>query len=154
MIYLWISSAYFWTIPLYSWLLAEANYYVQDGGFPGGSRVNNLPANAGHTGLTPSLGRSHMPSQKFSFSLLLLCCLGSFSSIFVFPLTSVEIILPSEEKSKLRQLEKRLPQVWREQGGTDLASKAQGTVNGTSSKVHERTCSISFYPPSHYRGVN
>ena len=140
--------------PTFQLIVSRGKLLCAGRGFPGGSRVKNPPANAGHTGLTPSLGRSHMPSQKSSFSLLLLCCWGSFSSIFVFPLTSVEIILPSEEKSKLRQLEKRLPQVWREQGGTDLASKAQGTVNGTSSKVHERTYLISFYPPSHYRGVN
>ena len=30
-------------------------------GFPGGAVVENLPANAGDTGLNPGLGRSHMP---------------------------------------------------------------------------------------------
>ena len=30
-------------------------------GFPGGAVVENLPANAGDMGLTPGLGRSHMP---------------------------------------------------------------------------------------------
>ena len=29
-------------------------------GFPGGAAVENLPANAGDTGLSPGLGRSHM----------------------------------------------------------------------------------------------
>ena len=29
-------------------------------GFPGGAVVENLPANAGDTGLSPVLGRSHM----------------------------------------------------------------------------------------------
>ena len=33
------------------------------GGFPGGSVVKNLPANAGDTGSFPGLGRSHMPRQ-------------------------------------------------------------------------------------------
>ena len=28
--------------------------------FPGGTVVKNLPANAGDTGLSPGLGRSHM----------------------------------------------------------------------------------------------
>ena len=28
--------------------------------FPGGAVVENLPANAGDTGLSPGLGRSHM----------------------------------------------------------------------------------------------
>ena len=31
------------------------------GGFPGGAVVENLPADAGDTGLSPGLGRSHMP---------------------------------------------------------------------------------------------
>ena len=30
------------------------------GGFPGGTVVENLPANAGDTGSSPGLGRSHM----------------------------------------------------------------------------------------------
>ena len=30
-------------------------------GFPGGAVVENLPANAGDTGLSPGLGGSHMP---------------------------------------------------------------------------------------------
>ena len=29
--------------------------------FPGGAVVKNLPANAGDTGSSPGLGRSHMP---------------------------------------------------------------------------------------------
>ena len=31
------------------------------GGFPDGAVVENLPANAGDTGSSPGLGRSHMP---------------------------------------------------------------------------------------------
>ena len=34
------------------------------GGFPGGSMVKNLPANAGDTGSILSLGRSHMPHSN------------------------------------------------------------------------------------------
>ena len=33
-------------------------------GFPGGAAVENLPANAGDTGSSPGLGRSHMPQSK------------------------------------------------------------------------------------------
>ena len=33
-------------------------------GFPGGAVVENLPANAGDTGSSPDLGRSHMPWSK------------------------------------------------------------------------------------------
>ena len=33
-------------------------------GFPGGAVVENLPANAGDTGSSPGLGRSHMPRSS------------------------------------------------------------------------------------------
>ena len=33
-------------------------------GFPGGTVVENLPANAGDTGSSPGLGRSHMPLEQ------------------------------------------------------------------------------------------
>ena len=33
-------------------------------GFPGGRVVKNLPANAGDTGSSPGLGRSHMPRSN------------------------------------------------------------------------------------------
>ena len=33
-------------------------------GFPGGAVVKNLPANAGDTGSSPGLGRSHMPHAE------------------------------------------------------------------------------------------
>ena len=33
-------------------------------GFPGGAVVENLPVNAGDTGLSPGLGRSHMPRSN------------------------------------------------------------------------------------------
>ena len=36
------------------------------GGFPGGAVVENLPANAGDTGLSPGLGRSHMPRSNWA----------------------------------------------------------------------------------------
>ena len=35
-----------------------------NGGFPGGAVVENLPANAGDTGSSPGLGRSHMPRSN------------------------------------------------------------------------------------------
>ena len=34
------------------------------GGFPGGAVVENPPANAGDKGLSPGLGRSHMPRSN------------------------------------------------------------------------------------------
>ena len=33
-------------------------------GFPGGAVVENPPANAGDMGLSPGLGRSHMPRSN------------------------------------------------------------------------------------------
>ena len=35
-------------------------------GFPGGAGVGNLPANAGDTGSSPGLGRSHMPRSNWA----------------------------------------------------------------------------------------
>ena len=35
-------------------------------GFPGGAVVENLPANAGDTGSSPGLGRSHMPRSDYA----------------------------------------------------------------------------------------
>ena len=35
-------------------------------GFPGGAVVESLPANAGDTGLSPGLGRSHMPRSNWA----------------------------------------------------------------------------------------
>ena len=53
---------------------------TEDGGFPGGAVVESLPANAGDTGSSPGLGRSHMPwsnwvreSQLLSLRVWSLC---------------------------------------------------------------------------------
>ena len=35
-------------------------------GFPGGAVVENPPANAGYTGSSPGLGRSHMPRSNWA----------------------------------------------------------------------------------------
>ena len=35
-------------------------------GFPGGSVVRSLPANAGNMGLVPGPGRSHMPQSNYA----------------------------------------------------------------------------------------
>ena len=35
-------------------------------GFPGGAVVENLPANAGDTGSSPGLGRSHVPRSGYA----------------------------------------------------------------------------------------
>ena len=42
-------------------LIREMHIKTTVTGFPGGAVVENLPANAGDTGSSPGLGRSHMP---------------------------------------------------------------------------------------------
>ena len=37
---------------------------IRDEGFPGGTVVENLPANAGDAGSCPGLGGSHMPRSN------------------------------------------------------------------------------------------
>ena len=40
------------------------NFLRNYGDFPGGAVVKNPPANAGDTGWSPGLGRSHMPRSN------------------------------------------------------------------------------------------
>ena len=48
-------------------LFIKNNCYNNDcRGFPGGAVVENLPANAGHTGSSPGLGRSHIPRSNWA----------------------------------------------------------------------------------------
>ena len=44
----------------------HSTYFIKkkNWGFPGGTVVGNLPANAGDTGSSPGLGRSHMPRSN------------------------------------------------------------------------------------------
>ena len=54
---------------------------LEKGGFSGGAVVENLPANAGDTGSSPGLGRSHMPwSNKAHEPQLLSLCVWSLCS--------------------------------------------------------------------------
>ena len=51
-------------------------------GFPGGAVVENLPANAGDTGSSPGLGRSHMPRSNWAREpQLLSLCVWSLCSV-------------------------------------------------------------------------
>ena len=43
------------------WSLPQEAYFRD---FPGGTVVENPPANAGDTGLSPGPGRSHMPQSN------------------------------------------------------------------------------------------
>ena len=40
------------------------SFKIRHLGFPGGAVVESLPANAGDTGSSPGLGRSHMPRSN------------------------------------------------------------------------------------------
>ena len=46
------------------WINLENMLNKRSQGFPGGTVVKNLPSNAGDTGLSPGLGRSHMPRSN------------------------------------------------------------------------------------------
>ena len=50
-------------IPLLG-IYPEKTIIQKESGFPGGAVVENLPANAGDTGSSPGLGRSHMPRSS------------------------------------------------------------------------------------------
>ena len=80
-------------------------------GFPGGAVVKNLPANAGDTGLSPGLGRSHMPwsgwahePQLLSLHVWSLCSTTREAAIVRGPRTAMK------SGPRLPQLEKALAQ--------------------------------------------
>ena len=62
-----VLEMYPWTFPFHT--LKHWDFPVDRNqnvfrGFPGGAVVENLPANAGDTGSSPGLGRSHMPRSN------------------------------------------------------------------------------------------
>ena len=80
-------------------------------GFPGGAVVESLPANAGDTGLSPGLGRSHMPRsnwahepQLLSLRVWSLCSATRQAAIVRGPRTAMK------GGPRLPQLEKALAQ--------------------------------------------
>ena len=80
-------------------------------GFPGGAVVENLPANAGDTGSSPGLGRSHMPRsiwarepQLLSLRVWSLCSATREAAIVRGPHTAMK------SGPRLPQLEKALAQ--------------------------------------------
>ena len=80
-------------------------------GFPGGAVVESLPANAGNTGSSPGLGRSHMPRsgwargpQLLSLRVWNLCSAAGEAAIVRGPRTAMK------SGPHLPQLEKALAQ--------------------------------------------
>ena len=83
-------------------------------GFPGGAVVESLPANAGDTGSSPGLGRSHMPRSSWARGLQLLslrvwslCSTTRETAIVRGPCTAMK------SGPCLPQPEKALTQKWR-----------------------------------------
>ena len=81
------------------------------GDFPGGAVVENLPANAGDTGSSPGLGRSHMPRSNWarepqlpSLRVWSLCSATREAAIMRGPRTTMK------SGPRLPQLEKALTQ--------------------------------------------
>ena len=72
-------------------------------GFPGGAVVKNPPANAGDTGSSRGLGRSHMPRSKWAREPQLL-------SLLVWSLCSATREAAIVSGPRLPQLEKALAQ--------------------------------------------
>ena len=86
-------------------------------GFPGGAVVENLPANAGDTGLSPGLGGSHMPwsnwargPQLLSLHVWSLCLATGGAALVRGPRTTMKSGSHTTMKSgpHLPQLEKAL----------------------------------------------
>ena len=80
-------------------------------GFPGGAVVESLPANAGDTGSSPGLGRSHTPQsswarepQLLSLRVWSLCSATSEAAVVRGPCTAMK------SGPRLPQLEKALTQ--------------------------------------------
>ena len=76
---------------------------MKNWGFPGGTVVENLPANAGDTGSSPGLGRSHMPQSNWAREPQLL-------SLHVWSLCSATKEAATVSGPRLPQLEKALAQ--------------------------------------------
>ena len=57
-----VAALWPWTILNFSFFFCKM--VGKNPGFPGGAVVENLPANAGDTGSSPGLGRSHMPRSN------------------------------------------------------------------------------------------
>ena len=91
--------------------ITETSHQRDFQGFPGGTVVENLPANAGDTGLSPGLGRFHMPQsnwanepQLLSLCVWSLCSATREAAIVRGPRTAMK------SGPRLPQLEKALAQ--------------------------------------------
>jgi len=72
-------------------------------GFPGGSVVNNLLANAGDTGSMPYPGRSHMPRSKQAHAPQLLSLCSRAREPPLLKSMHQELMLPNEKPAHCHQ---------------------------------------------------
>ena len=80
-------------------------------GFPGGAVVESLPANAGDTGSSPGLGRSHMPQSSWAREpQLLSLCVWSLCSATREAAIMRGLHTAMKSGPRLPQLEKALAQ--------------------------------------------
>ena len=80
-------------------------------GFPGGAVVESLPANAGDTGSSPGLGRSHMPQSSWAREpQLLSLCVWSLCSATREAAIMRGLHTTMKSGPRLPQLEKALAQ--------------------------------------------
>ena len=112
--------------------------YVQ--GFPGGAVVENLPANAGDTGSSPGLGRSHMPRsnwarepQLLSLRVWSLCSAGREAAMVRGPRTAMR------SGPRLPQLEKALAQ--------------KRGPNTAKNKLKKKKICAAYYQRSCFRNI-
>ena len=97
--------------PFSAQLGTDSSLKTSVSGFPGGAVVENLPANAGDTGSSPGLGRSHMPRssgarepQLLSLPVWSLCSATGGAATVRGPRTAMK------SGPRLLQLEKALTQ--------------------------------------------
>ena len=89
--------------------------FLKKWGFPGGAAVKNPPANAGDTGSSPGLGRSHMPRSNKARApqLLSLCSRAHKPQLLSLCAATTEAHAPrvgAPQQEKPPQWEARTPQ--------------------------------------------
>ena len=118
-------------------ILNERGGRIKNGGmgFPGGAVVESLPANAGDTGSSPGLGRSHTPQsswarepQLLSLRVWSLCSATSEAAVVRGPCTAMKSgpRLPQLEKALTKKqrpntaINKKINKIKKKKGGIQI----------------------------------
>ena len=117
-------------------------------GFPGGSVIKNLPANAGDTGSIPDQGRSHMMWSKLNLCTTTIePVLWSPGATAAEPACSVEPVLCNKRSHCSGTLGQSLPAAAREeptwQGRPSSAKNKQIKLNKTT--VSDFSCAFQSF---------